>query len=525
MIKITQLKCPLDTPISSLNSLAAKKLKTDVQEIEDLIILKESIDARKDECFFVYSVACKMKNEEKILKKKLKNVSEYIPPVYEPVKVQATHFTNRPIVIGFGPCGIFAALILAEAGLNPLVFERGSSMDARIEKVENFWKTGQLNPQCNVQFGEGGAGTFSDGKLTTRIKDERILKVNDELIEAGADEEIRYSAHPHIGTDHLRRIVKNMRKKIERLGGEIIFDCAVDDFVLSHGEIMAVKAKNQLIYSNHVILAIGHSAQDTFITLNRHHVAMQPKNFAVGVRVEHLQSLINQNQYGKFSSHPRLKAAEYHLTHTSSNGRGVYSFCMCPGGSVVASSSEENHLVINGMSYKARDGMNANSAVLVQVTTKDFGEGVLDGLKYQHSLEEKAYRLGGGNYSAPVQRIEDFLNHQTSDHFEQVLPTYSLNTKFIDFHQLFSREICQSLEEGLRNFDKKIPGFAGKDAIMTGVESRSSSPIRISRNELCQSLNVKGLFPGGEGAGYAGGIVSSAIDGIRCAEALIKSLK
>lgn len=525
MIKITQLKCPLDTPVGNLNVILAKKLKIDVQDISNLIILKESLDARKEECFFVYSVACEIKNEEKILKKKLENVSSYTPLFYEPVKVQAKQFTNRPIIIGFGPCGIFAALILAEAGLNPLVFERGSDMDTRIEKVEKFWKTGELDPECNVQFGEGGAGTFSDGKLTTRVKDPRIIKVNDELIEAGAEEDIRYSAHPHIGTDHLRRIVKNIRKKIEQLGGEVFFDSEVTDFIIKHNEIMAVKVKDQLIYSNHVILAIGHSAQDTFTTLNKLHVAMQPKNFAVGVRVEHSQTLINQTQYGEFSSHPRLKAAEYRLAHTSSNGRGVYSFCMCPGGIVVPSSSEKEHLVINGMSYKARDGINANSAILVQVTTDDFGKNVLDGLKYQRALEAKAYQLGGGNYAAPVQRVEDFLNHRASDHFEKVLPTYSLNTKFIDFHQLFSKEICQSLEEGLKNFDKKIPGFAGKDAIMTGVESRSSSPIRINRNESCQSINVKGLFPSGEGAGYAGGIVSSALDGIRCAEELIKSLK
>ncbi len=525
MIKITQLKCPLDTTVEDLNKIVAKKLKIDIQDIHNLTILKESIDARKEDCFFVYTVACEVKNEEKLLKKRLENISSYTPQFYEPIEVKSKRFTNRPIVIGFGPGGIFAALILAEAGLKPLVFERGSDMDTRIEKVERFWKTGELDTECNVQFGEGGAGTFSDGKLTTRIKDPRIIKVNDELIEAGADEEIRYSAHPHIGTDHLRRIVKNLRKKIEQLGGEIFFDAAVTDFVMNQDEIMAVKVKDQFIYSNHVILAIGHSAQDTFIRLNDLHVAMQAKNFAVGVRVEHLQSLINKTQYGGFASHPRLKAAEYRLTHTSSNGRGVYSFCMCPGGTVVPSSSEKEHLVINGMSYKARDGINANSAILVQVTTDDFGKGVLDGLTYQRNLEKRAYQLGGGDFSAPVQRIEDFLNHQCSDHFEKVLPTYSLKTRFVDFHRLFSKEICQSLEEGFRNFDKKIPGFAGKDAIMTGIESRSSSPIRINRDESYQSINVKGLFPCGEGAGYAGGIVSSALDGIRCAEALIQSLK
>lgn len=525
MIKITQLKCPLDTPTSELNTLVAKKLKISIQEIQRLIILKESIDARKENCFFVYSIACEIKNEEKILRKKIANVSRYIPQTYELPTVNATQFTNRPIVVGFGPCGIFAALILAEAGLSPLIFERGSSMDKRIEQVEEFWKTGILNEECNVQFGEGGAGTFSDGKLTTRVKDPRIIKVNEELIEAGADEEIRYSAYPHIGTDHLRRIVKNLRRKIELLGGEIIFDTPVEDFVISHDEIMAIKAKDQLIYSNHVILAIGHSAQDTFITLNNRHVNMQAKNFAVGVRVEHHQTLINKSQYGEFADHPRLKSAEYHLSHTSSNGRGVYSFCMCPGGLVVPSSSEKNHLVINGMSYKARDKENANSAILVQVTTDDFGNGVLDGLNYQRSLEKKAYELGGGNFVAPIQTVSDFLDHRCSDHLGNIKPTYSLGTKFVDLHTCFSKDICLSLEEGLKNFDKKIPGFASKDAVMTAIESRSSSPIRINRNENCQSTNVKGLFPAGEGAGYAGGIVSSAIDGIRCAEALIKSLK
>jgi len=414
---------------------------------------------------------------------------------------------------------MFAALLLAEQGCRPIVLERGKCVEKRIQDVEHFWKTGELNEASNVQFGEGGAGTFSDGKLTTRVKDKRIEYVMDKLVEHGADPSIKWHTHAHIGTDKLRNIVRSIRNRILQLGGEVHFESQVTLLKITDGQIEGVYVNDDFYPSNHVFLAIGHSACDTFHQLHTQKIAMESKDFAVGVRVEHKQALINQCQYGQYASHPSLPSAEYRLAHQTSNGRGVYTFCMCPGGFVVPASSHQGKLVINGMSESKRDQINANSALLVQIRKEDFGNGLFDGLHYIEKLEKKAFELGGSNYKAPMQNSLDFLSDQISTEFKDVKPSYALGGTLCDLKELFDEHIIQSLKEGLLAFDKKLPGFA--DGLLTAVESRSSSPLRILRDSTYQSVSVKGLYPIGEGAGYAGGITSSALDGLRAVEACL----
>lgn len=515
MILINQIKCTLEQTCTK--EILAKKLGCSVSDIHSFQILKESIDARKETIHFVYSVIAEVKNEKRFLKNK--DVTEGKKPEY--IIPEATFQTNsRPVVVGFGPSGLFAALLLAESGYKPIIVERGGDVDQRIHDVDKFWKEGILDSESNVQFGEGGAGTFSDGKLTTRIKDNRVIKVIDEFIEAGADESIRYEAHPHIGTDKLRNIVKNIRQKIIRLGGEVHFNTKFEKLILGDHGIEAIQTSQGTFPTNHVFLCLGHSAKDTIENLYNQNVFIEPKSFAIGVRVEHHQDFIDKNQYGKFYHHPRLRAAEYHITHTSSNGRGVYSFCMCPGGFVIPSASTQNTLVVNGMSEQARNQENANSAILVQVPVEDFyKESPLDGFKFQEEIEKKAYELGGGNFVAPIQLISDYMNNQTSTSLSNVKPSYCLGTSFQDLSKLFNDEINMSLKEAFSAFEKKIPGFS--NGIMTGVETRSSCPVRIKRNENLESCTLENLYPCGEGAGYAGGIMSSAVDGIRVAERFI----
>lgn len=522
MIRINQIRLSVAEEESRLSSYISRKCGILKSDIKNLVIYKKSIDARKSPIMKVYTVDVELdsKLEQTVLKKNLKDVL----PIQQYQYVVPTHGTrklfHRPIVVGFGPSGMFAALLLAKEGYRPIIIERGSSMDERVEKVEKFWKDGILDPQCNVQFGEGGAGTFSDGKLTTRVKDPRSHKVLEELVNAGAKPSILHEAHPHIGTDKLRVVVKNIREEIIRLGGTFHFNTLVEDIVIENGKVSGVVTRKGILKSEVVLLCIGHSARDTYKALHDKNIEMTPKAFAVGVRVEHKQTDIDACQYGSDSLSKELGAAEYFLTHTAKNGRGVFTFCMCPGGVVVASNSEENSIVTNGMSFEARDQENANSAVLVQVNPSDYEDGILGGIAFQEKLEKKAFELGKGNYKAPAQFIEDYLNQQPSTEFKDVKPSYSLGVTLCDLHNLFTKDINQALEEGLHNFSRKINGF--EKGIMTGVESRSSSPLRIERHETSlESLSVKGLYPCGEGCGYAGGIVSAAIDGLRVAESII----
>lgn len=525
MYKITELKLHLNAFQNEKEALyqeISKKLGINKEKFSNLMIVKKSIDARKaDDICFQYQVLVNC-SDPKIKKKKYKQVSHGEVPKRLSLKPGVLELKKRPIVIGFGPAGMFAALLLAQHGYCPLVLERGEDVDERTKTVDCFWKTGQLDENSNVQFGEGGAGTFSDGKLTARSKDERITHVLLELIEHGAPESILYDAHPHIGTDRLKGIVKSIRNEIISLGGEVRFNSFVKDFKYDEDTLTHLLVNDEWIEVDQVIMAVGHSARDTFKMLNKNHVCIEAKPFSVGLRVEHPQSLIDKSQYHEFVNHPMLGSASYRLTHQATTKKGVYTFCMCPGGYVVPAASCANQLVVNGMSEYARDGENANSAILVQVNENDYGPGVLAGMYYQEALEKKAFELGGSNYCAPVQLVKDFLLNQVSTSFGTVKPSYTLHTKFANLQELFSPTINETIKQGLLAFDHKIHGFTMDDAVLTGVESRSSSPIRIVRNQSYQSLSLKNLYPCGEGAGYAGGIVSSAIDGVRCAQVIIE---
>jgi len=433
---------------------------------------------------------------------------------------------HRPIVVGMGPAGLFAGLILAQNGYKPLIIERGESVDKRSKTVDNFWKGAPLNVESNVQFGEGGAGTFSDGKLTTRIKDRRCDLVVKAFIDNGAPEEIRYLGKPHIGTDILKDVVVNIRKKIIENGGEVRFNSKLQDIIARDGEIEAVVANGEKIPCDNLILAIGHSSRDTYEMLFKNKIFMEPKAFAIGVRIEHSQDMINESQYGKFKNHPKLKAADYTLTHNTESGRGVYSFCMCPGGVVVAAASEENRLVTNGMSYYKRDRDNANAAMVVTVGPKDFGgDAPLSGMEFQRNYEALAYKVGGGNYHAPVQLLGDFMKDVPSTKLGAIKPSYEPGYSFKNLKDCLPSQVIGALKEGITVFDKKIKGYGDYDAIMTGIETRTSAPVKITRTETLESISIKGLYPCGEGAGFAGGIMSAAVDGIKCAEAIMKKFK
>lgn len=517
MIRISNIKMSIDD--ADLTGAAAKKLKIKREAVKEIKIRRKSLDARKkNDIHYLYTVDVAVEGEEKILKSvrdksvTLSNWSDYVPLGENAV------LKHRPIVAGFGPAGMFAALVLAERGLKPIVLERGRDVERRTEDVESFWNGGAFDPESNVQFGEGGAGTFSDGKLTTRIKDGRSRYVIQKLIEAGAPEEIAYDAKPHIGTDRLKDVVKNIRNKITALGGEVRFESRLTGFEEVNGCITAAVVNNtDRIETDSLVLAVGHSARDTFKMLCDGGVAMEQKPFAAGVRIEHLQKDIGLAQYG--DAYTKLPPADYMLTYTTKDGRGVYSFCMCPGGYVVAAASEEGRLVVNGMSEYARDGENANSALLVQVSPEDFGsDDPLAGVEFQRRIEEAAYKAGGGGYAAPVQRYEDFVLGRVSQGEGKVRHTYRPNIKYADLNGVLPCFITEALKEAVPEMGKKLKGFDSPDALMTGVETRSSSPVRIVRDKEGNSLSLKGLYPAGEGAGYAGGIVSAAVDGVRQAE-------
>lgn len=526
MLRISNIKLRADFDPSKENELLAQKiqkiLRVKQDKIKSFLISKKSIDAReKNNVQLVYSVDVEIENERSYLG--IKNVASITPLEYV---IKKTKKTTRPVVVGSGPAGLFSALVLAEHGLNPVVVEQGMDVDKRKMAVDKFWQDGELETSSNVQFGEGGAGTFSDGKLTTGIKNTRIPKVLKELIEAGAPSKIAYLSKPHIGTDILINIVRNIRKKIERLGGEVRFETKMKEIIIENGEVRGVvlesQGKSAVIETDAVVLAIGHSARDTFYMLKDIGVEMIPKPFAVGVRIEHHQKDIDSQQFGRFSNSPLLGASEYKLNAHLSNGRGVYTFCMCPGGHVVAAASEKNSVVTNGMSYSARSGENANSALLVSVTPKDFDGDVLAAIEFQRKLERKAFELGGRNYFAPVQLVGDFLADKGSKQLGDVIPTYTPGVTPTDLRECLDDFIVDSLKDGLRVMDKKLAGFIKHDAVLSAVESRSSSPVTIKRNPLTFESSIKGLYPCGEGAGYAGGITSSAVDGIKCAEALME---
>lgn len=524
MIRVNQIKCSLDEPITVLPEKIAKKLQIRPEEILEYRIFKESIDARhKEGLHMSYTVDVRTNKEEWFLSKPRKDISKTPDMNYVNPTIGTKARQGEIVIAGFGPAGMFSALLFAQMGYHVHVVERGGDVDERVLKVEAFWNEGTLDETCNVQFGEGGAGTFSDGKLTTRVKDLRARKVLETFVEFGAPESILYEAHPHIGTDQLRQIVKNIRLEIERLGGQVDFHAQLEDIELEGQQVTKVKVNDTWIACDALLLAIGHSARDTFELLHKHHIMMNPKAFAVGVRIEHPQSFVNEAQYKEFANHPRLKAAEYRFVHTCTNGRGVYTFCMCPGGTVVASASQSGGVVVNGMSEYARDQVNANSALMVQVSPSDYGDGVLDGIHFQEALEQAAFSLGKGDFKAPVQRVKDFLDDCPTTALGKVEASYRRGVTFSNLRTLFPPYINDALCEAIHAFDKKMHGFAMDDALMTGVETRSSSPLRMERDPATlASVSIDNLYPCGEGAGYAGGIVSAAIDGMRGAEKIIE---
>jgi uncharacterized FAD-dependent dehydrogenase len=530
MIRITNLRLPFDHQEQDLVDLIQKDLGVDPAQIISWRILKRSLDARKNKPLLrVYSVLVEAENEADILSfhSKTPRISRAPEYKYELPVITKRPGNYRPVVVGTGPAGLFAGLILAEAGLEPILLERGKEVIERTRDTLKFWNQGVLDPESNTQFGEGGAGTFSDGKLQTRVKDKgnRDRKVLEELANAGAPAEIMIDHKPHLGTDKLVTVVKNIRAKIEELGGQYHFNSKVVDLLITKGQLAGVRLSDgREIITKHLVLAVGHSARDTYEMLHKNGVQLEPKPFSVGFRIEHPQTMIDQNQYGSHWKNPELGPADYQLACHTSSGRTVYSFCMCPGGTVIAASSEAGHLVTNGMSLYKRDGDNANSAIVVEVMPKDFGHDPLAGVVFQRSLEKKAFKAGGRNYFAPIQLAGDFLAGKLSSSLGSITPTYLPGVKFSDLSELMPEYVIAAIKEGLIDFNRKIKGFTSPDAVLTGVETRTSAPLRIVRGKDHQSVAVQGLYPAGEGSGYAGGIMSSAIDGIKTAEMVLDNL-
>lgn len=529
MIRISQLKLPVTHTEEQLKEKLARELRIPVGQIRHYEIRKRSVDARKEEIKYVYQIDVETAQEKKILgRNRHSNITAVQKNEYHFPQPGTLALKERPVVIGSGPAGLFCGFMLAKHGYRPLILERGDEADIRKQKVDHFWKTGELDTKSNVQFGEGGAGTFSDGKLNTLVKDpagrnREVLRI---FVEAGAPSSILYDQKPHLGTDLLIRILRNMRSQIMDMGGEFRFRSQMTDFHVENGRVVSLEINGkETIPAEVVILAIGHSARDTFALLQERSLLLQPKAFAVGVRIEHPQEMITRSQYG---THPPkvLGAANYKVTHKLGNGRGVYSFCMCPGGYVVNASSEDGRLAVNGMSYQARDSRNANSAMIVTVTPEDYagfhqeGESpVLDGIAFQRHLEGLAYESCRGK--VPVQLFEDFLKNKASTVLGEVEPCIKGAYELANVREILPAVIGDSLCRGIQAFGRKIPGFDRPDAVLSGVESRTSSPVRILRDEL-QEASVKGIYPCGEGAGYAGGITSAAMDGLLAAEAVCK---
>ncbi len=520
MILVSDIKLPLDTDFNNLSAaINFKGIK-----IKNAKLYRKSVDARrKNDVHFCCSVLIETDNDFFALKK-IKNAKIYEEPIYKYKKCDAIP-EHRPVVVGFGPAGIFAAYTLARAGLCPIVLERGQEVDRRTRDVKRFWDVGILDPESNVQFGEGGAGAFSDGKLTTGIKDVRCREVLKLFYENGASSDILIDAKPHIGTDVLALVIKNIRKKIIALGGEVRFSHKLEKINTDSNKIVSVDVSSDSgIYNlpcERLVLAIGHSARDTFYMLRDTGLHMIKKPFAMGVRIEHPQSMINRALYGDFADHPALSAADYKLAVHLENGRGVYTFCMCPGGYVVNASSEDGHIAVNGMSYCARDGKNANSAVLTEVLPEDLPEDILSGVELQRSIEQAAYSITGGR-GVPVSTVGSYLYGKSAEPICE--PTVRPSVVYSDISKVFPEFINRSLKLGIAALDNRLSGFADSGAVLTAPESRSSSPVRMVRDEKLNSVSFSGIYPSGEGAGYAGGIMSAAVDGMKCAESLIDSL-
>lgn len=528
MIRISNIRLPINYDDNTIKKKITKELRIDETTIKNFSLFRRSIDARKkNDIHFNASIdVCLKTNENKAVSKaKSKNVS--IAKPYEYIIPENKKLNQRPVVIGFGPAGMFAGLILAMAGTNPLIIEQGADCDQRIKDVERFIKTGKLNTYSNIQFGEGGAGTFSDGKLNTGTKDIRARKVLIEFVNHGAPEEILYNSRPHIGTDNLRYVVKNIRKHIIKLGGGVRFNTKFIELITKNKKIKGVKIssnnKESIIESDNVILSIGHSSRDTLDMLYNSDILMEQKPFSLGARIEHLREKIDKSQFGKSAGNERLGSAPYKLNVKTKNGRGAYTFCMCPGGVVVPAASEENMVCTNGMSYFERDAVNSNSALLVSVYPDDYkSEHPLAGIELQREIERKAYNSGGGDFKAPVQRVEDFLAKRNSKSLGEIIPSYGRGYTFAEMNNILPDYIIDSMREAIVKMNRYLDGFSYPDAILTGAETRSSSPVRILRNrESLQSVSLEGLYPCGEGAGYAGGIVSAAVDGIKCAEKIL----
>jgi uncharacterized FAD-dependent dehydrogenase len=537
MIRITEIKLPLEHQPSDFKTAIIKKLGINTADLVEYAIFKRGVDARKANAILLaYTLDVTVKGEAKVLAKLSKDPHVKLAPdtSYQFVANAPANLKNRPVVVGLGPSGLFAALILAQSGFKPLVLERGKAVRERTKDTFNFWRKSKLNTESNVQFGEGGAGTFSDGKLYSQIKDPKHYgrKVLNEFVKAGAPEEILYVSHPHIGTFRLVSMVEKMRETIIALGGEIRFESRVDDLEMitnaqgQHQIQALVLASGERIEADHVVLAVGHSARDTFEMIHKRGIYIEAKPFSIGFRIEHPQSLIDAARHGPNAQHPILGAADYKLVHHASNGRSVYSFCMCPGGTVVASASEEGHVVTNGMSQYSRNERNANAGIVVGITPEvDFPGHPLAGMELQRKWESQAYLLGGSTYKAPGQLIGDFLVNQASTQFGEVMPSYTPGVHLTNLDTALPEYVISAIREAIPQFAKQIKGFDMADAILTGVETRTSSPIRIKRNDDdMQSINTKGLYPTGEGAGYAGGILSAGVDGIRVAEAVALSM-
>ncbi len=533
MIRITELSLPLDHSADALRKAIIKRLKINDSDLIDFTVFKRSYDARKKntEILFVYVIDVNAKNENRILQRSSgdKHIANAPDTRYYPVATAPAHLDERPVVIGFGPCGLFAALTLAQMGFKPIVVERGKDVRARTKDTWALWRKKVLTPESNVQFGEGGAGLFSDGKLYSQIKDPKFYgrKVMAEFVRAGAPEEIMYVSKPHIGTFRLTGVVATLREEIKALGGEVRFESRVDDFLIRDQRIEGVKLSDgSEIKSRYVVLALGHSSRDTFRTLHRSGVYIEAKPFAIGFRIEHPQSQIDQARLGKYAGHPQLGAADYKLVYHAKNGRAVYSFCMCPGGTVVAATSEPNRVVTNGMSQYSRNERNANSAIVVGIQPEsDFPGDALAGVVLQEQLESRAFELGGSDYCAPGQLVGDFIRATASTQWGEVEASYKPGVKLGDLAASLPAYAIEAIREALPEFGKQIRGYDRDDAVLTGIETRTSSPVRIKRDdETLQSINTRGLFPAGEGAGYAGGILSAGVDGIKVAEAVAKAM-
>ncbi len=531
MIRLTNLKLALDKNEDDLKNIIMSTLNIRGEQLLDFSVFRRGIDARKKgKILLLYTIDVKTSEEQALLTKFSDNQSIRLTPdmAYKFVTKAPQELGSRPVVIGFGPCGLFVGLVLAQMGFKPIILDRGKEVRERTKDTFSFWRKRTLNTESNVQFGEGGAGTFSDGKLYSQVKDKKHYgrKVLHEFVKAGAPEEILYVSKPHIGTFKLVTMVEKMRAMIIELGGEIRFSARVDDLDIVDGKIKGLTLSNgDKIISDHIALAIGHSARDTFQMVHDKGVYIEAKPFSIGFRIEHPQSLIDEALYGQSAGHPILGSADYKLVHHCKNGRSVYSFCMCPGGTVVAATSEENHVVTNGMSQYSRNERNANSAIVVGIDPSDYPGGPLAGVDFQRELERAAFKLGGENYDAPMQRVGDFLKSNATTDFGVVQPSYKPGVKLTDLTGLLPEYCNVALREAIPAFNKKIDGFAHEDATLTAVETRTSSPICIKRDrENYQSINTQGLFPAGEGAGYAGGILSAAIDGIKVAEAMALSI-